>query len=167
MIKEFRGEYRWLSNFAPCEIHFNGMRFASVEHAYMSAKSNDPAWKDFCADARNAPGKVKKKSKSIELRKDWESIKVSVMRQLLEKKFSQEPFKTLLLNTGGLYIQEGNRWGDTFWGVDLKTNEGENQLGVLIMSIRDRLLKEEPRENRLRTMMKAVTGFFRRRLRLG
>jgi predicted NAD-dependent protein-ADP-ribosyltransferase YbiA (DUF1768 family) len=54
-------------------------------------------------------------------------------------KFSQEPYRTLLLNTGNILIQEGNRWGDTFWGVDLNTNVGENKLGLLIMQIREQL----------------------------
>jgi ribA/ribD-fused uncharacterized protein len=138
-IKEFQDGYEWLSNFAPCEINFNGRCFASVEHAYMSAKSNDLEWKTFCSDANNSPGKVKRKSKKILLREDWESIKVEIMYQLLELKFSQEPYRTLLLNTGNILIQEGNRWGDTFWGVDLNTNVGENKLGLLIMQIREQL----------------------------
>ncbi|MEL7222830.1 MAG: NADAR family protein [Bacteroidota bacterium] len=142
MINEFKGKYSWLSNFAPCEIEYNGRQFASVEHAYMSAKSEDSEWIAFCADASNSPGKVKRKSKKIVLREDWGAIKVEVMRQLLQKKFSQQPYKILLLNTDDLYIQEGNRWGDTFWGVDLKTNVGENNLGKLIMAIREELNQE-------------------------
>lgn len=167
MIREFKKEYRWLSNFAPCEIYFNGMRFASVEHAYMSAKSNDLEWKNFCADSNNSAGTVKKKSKEIQLREDWESVKMEVMRQLLEMKFSQAPHKKLLLNTGTLFIQEGNWWGDTFWGVDLKTNTGENNLGVLIMAIRDELVEEESRKKLPRVMVERVVGFFRGLLRLG
>lgn len=38
-----------------------------------------------------------------------------------------------------MYIQEGNYWGDTFWGVDLKKREGENNLGKLVMEIREKL----------------------------
>ena len=133
MIKEFKDEYRWLSNFSPCEIQFDGMKFSSVEHAYMSAKSNDLAWKRFCADSNNSPGKVKRKSKNIILRDDWESTKIGVMRKLLKIKFSQAPYKKLLLNTENQTIQEGNSWGDTFWGIDLKTNVGDNHLGLLIM----------------------------------
>jgi len=166
MIREFKKEYRWLSNFAPCEIPFNGMLFASVEHAYMSAKSNELEWKNFCADSNNSPGTVKKKSKEIVLREDWESVKVEVMRQLLKMKFSQEPYRKLLLDTGDLYIQEGNWWGDTFWGVDLKTNTGENNLGLLIMAIRDELKEEESSKKLPRIMVERVVGFVRRLLRL-
>ena len=31
---------------------------------------------------------------------------------------------------------EGNTWHDTFWGVDLKTGEGENHLGKILMALR-------------------------------
>jgi len=61
------------------------------------------------------------------------------MRECLYLKFSQEPFKTWLLETGDLHLQEGNTWGDKFWGVDLETYQGENNLGELIMDIRKKL----------------------------
>lgn len=52
MIREFQGEYRWLSNFAPVLIKLDGI-YPSVEHAYMSAKSDDMKWKLFCQDRNN------------------------------------------------------------------------------------------------------------------
>lgn len=58
-IDEFQGEFRWLSNFAAVEVVLNGITFKSVEHAYMSAKSEDPDWKLFCQNGASA-GKVKK-----------------------------------------------------------------------------------------------------------
>ncbi len=166
MIKEFQNEYRWLSNFVPVEINFKGRSFSSVEHGYMSEKSNDLEWKEFCSDPSNHPVKVKRKSKKIVLRDDWDFIKVEVMRELLVLKFSQNPFKELLLNTGNLYIQEGNKWGDTFWGVDLKTNVGENNLGKLIMSIREDLKREASNKKPYKRLLNRITGFISRLLRL-
>ena len=61
------------------------------------------------------------------------------MTNCLEQKFNIEPYKTKLIETGNKYIQEGNRWNDKFWGVCLKTNQGENNLGKLIMNIRAKL----------------------------
>jgi len=40
MIKEFQGEHRWLSNFTPVNILYKGYIYSSVEHAYVSAKSD-------------------------------------------------------------------------------------------------------------------------------
>lgn len=137
MIKEFQGENRWLSNFAPVKIVLNGRTFPSVEHAYMSAKSDDPQWKALCADDLNTPGFIKKASRKIKLVDNWNEIKLSIMEECIRQKFNKEPYKTQLINTGTQELQEGNRWNDKFWGIDLKTNEGENNLGKLIMNIRN------------------------------
>ena len=64
------------------------------------------------------------------------------MKLCLEQKFTDPTYKKLLLNTGDLYIQEGNYWGDKFWGICLKTNTGQNILGHLIMNIRTRLAEK-------------------------
>ena len=31
---------------------------------------------------------------------------------------------------------EGNYWHDVYWGMDLKTREGENHLGEILMTLR-------------------------------
>jgi len=36
-------------------------------------------------------------------------------------------------------LEEGNWWFDLFWGVDIKTREGENNLGKIIMKVRNEL----------------------------
>ena len=135
MIKEFRGEYAWLSNFASVPILLDGIQYPSVEHAYLSAKSKDDAWKELCASNISA-GQLKQKAYHIIVRADWERIRLDVMRECLGQKFSQNPYKRLLICTGDEHIQEGNNWNDRFWGVCLKTNRGENNLGKLIMEIR-------------------------------
>ena len=141
MIIEFKEEYRWLSNFISVEVEFEGVKYKSVEHAYQAAKSEDKIWRAFCASDISA-GKVKRSSRDIEIRADWEDIKIGVMKNLLIQKFTDENFTSLLLATGDKYIIEGNTWGDTFWGVDMKTGEGKNNLGLLIMEIRASLIKE-------------------------
>ncbi len=138
MIKEFQGEYRWLSNFWPVQILYKERVFHNVENAYHSEKNNNPEWKDFCAQEED-PRVVKLKSLEVSLCEDWEEIRVDVMKELLDIKFSQEPFTTQLLETGDEYLQEGNDWGDVFWGIDLETGEGKNILGEMIMRVRDEL----------------------------
>lgn len=139
MIKEFQGQYRWLSNFAPVKITIGQFTYSSVEHAYMSEKSDSIEWKRFCADSNNTPGTVKKASRNITLKYDWDSIKLDVMEKCLNIKFEHQLYKNLLLQTGNEHIQEGNFWNDKFWGVCLKTNKGDNNLGKLIMKIRSKI----------------------------
>jgi ribA/ribD-fused uncharacterized protein len=139
MIKEFQKDFRWLSNFAPVDIRIGKRTFSSVEHAYMSMKSNDSAWKDFCVTEHNA-GAVKRQSRKIQLIADWnDSWRLRIMEDLLRMKFQQEPYCSKLLATGNQNIQEGNRWNDKFFGVCLKTGIGENHLGRIIMKIREDL----------------------------
>lgn len=143
MIKEFQKEHRWLSNFAPCKIILSGKEYASVEHAYMAAKCTDPAWRLFCQKTKS-PGQVKKASRKIKLRPNWDDLKIKVMKKCLKQKYNQEPYKTKLKKTGTQLIQEGNGWNDKFWGICLKTGEGKNILGKLIMEIRAEITYEHP-----------------------
>jgi hypothetical protein len=145
MIEHFSSDLtRWLSNFYPCDITFEGKTYTSIEHAYMSAKSLDPNWKQFCIETED-PRAVKKRSREIKLIPEWENIKVDVMRECVTQKFSKEPFRSKLLDTKNEYIQEGNWWNDRFWGVDLKSNPpvGKNMLGILIMEVRSNLITDE------------------------
>ena len=136
MIDRFRDENDWLSNFAPVKITLNGVTYASVEHAYMSAKSDSKEWKKLCADPSRTAGEVKRLSKLLTLVDNWDKRKVAVMRSCLMQKYHTEPYRTKLINTGSEYIKEGNTWGDVFWGVNIETGEGENNLGKLIMYVR-------------------------------
>ena len=87
MITEFQGEYRWLSNFAPCKVILDNIEYSSVEHAYMSAKSTEHSWKLFCANT-SSPGEVKKASRTIKLVANWDQIKVEVMQKCLAQKYA-------------------------------------------------------------------------------
>lgn len=134
MIKEFQKEYRWLSNFAPCDIFYEGTTYSSVEHAYQAAKTLNPEERKWFVGV--TAGKAKGLGRKIAVRDDWEDIKLEVMRELLTKKYTQEPYVSKLILTGDKHIQEGNYWNDKFWGVCLKTGVGCNNLGMLIMDIR-------------------------------
>lgn len=135
-IDKFTGDYQFLSNFAHCTINVEGMEFPSVEHAYQALKTWDLEKRE---EIRTAPtsGIAKKLGRKVVMRGDWEQVKVPIMTELLRLKFSQEPFRSQLLATGGAILIEGNWWNDTFWGVC--RGQGENMLGRLLMQIRETL----------------------------
>ncbi len=151
MISEFKGEYSWLSNFEPVKITLAGVEYASVEHAYMSAKSDNKAWKLFCVNPKNSAGKIKKESYTVKLVEDWNTKKFTVMKMCLTQKYNQELFKSKLIETENQNIQEGNYHGDVVWGIDLKTstNIGENHLGRMIMEIRQQLIEADSKKKSL------------------
>lgn len=143
MITNFKDpENRYLSNFHLVDIEYDGAVYPSSEHAYMSAKSNDAGWKEFCQDRKNSCGVVKKQSYSITLVENWDQLKFKVMYDVLKLKFVKGSLLAdKLLSTGNQNLQEGNWHNDRIWGVDLKTNPniGENHLGRTLMRIRDEL----------------------------
>lgn len=135
MIEAFRHKYRFLSNFAPCTVQYQGKYYLSVEAAYQAAKSPfaDERVPFQSMDAVTA----KRAGRFISMRKDWPSVRKNIMLGLCRQKFDQEPFKQQLLETGNQHIMEGNTWGDTYWGV--YQGFGENHLGRILMQIREEL----------------------------
>lgn len=107
----------------------------------MAKNADDSSWLQECLTL--PPNECKKRSREINLRPDWNDVKLNVMYEVLVIKFTQEPFKSLLLATENENIVEGNFHNDKFWGVDIKLtpNEGENWLGRLIMDIRTKIKK--------------------------
>jgi N-glycosidase YbiA len=138
IIPEFRGPTRWLSNFHMCEIHYNGMIFQSTEHAYQAAKCINSYDALLFTDSHMTCSEAKKKGMMVLLRPDWESVKLNVMYEVNNYKFNtHNDLKEKLLATGDAILQEGNSWGDTFWGIC--NGKGSNHLGRILMKIRDNL----------------------------
>lgn len=137
MIKSFAGSHRYLSNFFPVIVELNYKYYTSVEHAYQAAKTLDLEDREKIRKVLYAR-EAKRLGRKVALRKDWEEIKLLVMRSLLEQKFTKNSTLGLLLqNTGPQELIEGNNWGDTFWGVC--RGVGENHLGKILMEIRSEL----------------------------
>ena len=123
----------FLSNFAASDVAYDDVYYPSVEAAYQAAKTDNPELrKQFeCASARTA----KRLGKTLPLRAGWDSMKLSVMEDLIEQKFNSTPYYELLKGTGDTRLVHYCPWGDRFWGVDRK-HIGLNHLGIIIMNRR-------------------------------
>lgn len=78
------------------------------------------------------------RSRSVPIRKDWESVKDDIMRTAVRLKFSQnEDMKQLLLSTGDAVLVEHTK-NDRYWG-DGGDGRGRNMLGKILMEIREEL----------------------------
>lgn len=140
VIDSFAGEYRFLSNFYPSPICVDGFVYPTVEHAFQAAKTFDKGEKQKIADARS-PGRAKALGRKVRLRKDWESVKVGIMKQLVMQKFREHPdLQELLLATEDAALIEGNTWNDRFWGVC--NGHGKNHLGKALMWVRGQIQDE-------------------------
>lgn len=133
-ITSFTGEYRFLSNFYRVDVELgrDGDVYPTVENAYQAAKTTDRS--ERIPFRSCTPGQAKRMGRRLELRPDWEEVKVDIMRHLLRQKFASGPLARLLLATGDAELVEGNTWNDTFWGVC--RGKGRNMLGKLLMETR-------------------------------
>jgi len=146
-INEFRGPTRWLSNFWEAPIEWNGKTYPSTEHAFQAAKTVIEAEHELIRNSATCQ-ESKHNGRRCTLRPDWEDIKAQVMYEVCKAKFTQHPdLGEALLATGSRELREGNTWGDLYWGVDLSTGVGRNQLGEILMRIRDELSPKVAIEN--------------------
>lgn len=133
-VTQFKGEYRWLSNFYQSPIELRGVVFPSAEAAYQASKADYNLDSIFC---KLTPGQSKRLGKGIRLREDWDEVKFDIMEMVLRIKFRDHDLRQRLIATGDAELYEGNSWGDKIWGCDWETLEGENRLGKLLMKLRD------------------------------
>lgn len=141
-INSFSGEYRFLSNFYSCSIKFEDEWYTSSEHAYQAAKTLDLEVRRDFQRTGLCPATAKKMGKILMLREDWEQVKLAVMSELIDFKFSYHyDLKQKLVDTAGRELIEGNYWHDTFWGVC--EGKGHNHLGKILMKKRSQILSEK------------------------
>ena len=134
-IKYFDGKNRYLSNFYEAPIDYNGLTYKNNEAAFQAQKVLDEKTREQFTEL--PPNLAKKLGRKVELREDWEDVKVDIMKDICRTKFETHPsLMDRLLSTGDRTLIEGNDWNDTFWGVD-DDNGGENMLGKLLMELRE------------------------------
>jgi hypothetical protein len=127
-ITSFSGMYDWLSNFYPVD------GLMTAEHLFQSAKTTDTAWRRTILGAAT-PREAKRAGRCCPLRPDWEMIKEQAMLEALTWKFAvYSPLAKMLCRTGDAYLEEGNTWGDMYWGT--VNGAGQNRLGMLLMQRR-------------------------------
>lgn len=137
MIDSFSKQNFFLSNFFPCIVTINSIKFGSSEHAYQAAKSLDRDIWEQIAQLKTA-NESKQFGRRILLRSDWEQKKIQIMTNIIMIKFIQNiDLWEKLINTGNEELIEGNYWGDTFWGIS--HGKGENNLGKILMIVRQKL----------------------------
>lgn len=137
-IESFSGEHRYLSNFWPAFVLFDGAAYGTVEHAYQAAKTLDPAQRSNIRHA-DTPGQAKRMGRHVAVRPDWEQVKIAMMSDFVMQKFvNDKALAVKLIKTGNAELIEGNTWNDTFWGVC--RGKGQNHLGKILMRVRDTLV---------------------------
>ena len=142
-INEFRNDNYFLSNFYECPVTYDGLTYRNNESAFQAQKCINSKDREQFTTLNSS--EAKKLGRRVVLRKDWENIKVQVMKEIVTAKFEQnEDLQQKLLDTGDAYLEEGNTWGDRVWGT--VNGAGANNLGKILMEVRENIRLEKDKD---------------------
>jgi ribA/ribD-fused uncharacterized protein len=141
-ILEFAKEYRFLSNFYPSELVWEGKVWKTSEHAYQAAKTLDLPEREYIRKLAS-PSLAKQNGRLVDVRPHWDELKYDIMKEIVDLKFRHNPeLLKKLIATDGVWLEEGNHHGDKIWGTDIKTRVGNNWLGMVLMELREVYIEE-------------------------
>lgn len=148
-----RQEWAFMSNFYPCEIEDEGIKFTTSEQYYMYQKAKimgDVQTADAIIEAKS-PSDAKVLGKRIMPFSQilWNQRKTQVMKRALHLKFANSPIlKSKLIATGDAILVEASPT-DRIWGAGLLNDDpnindpkkwrGLNLLGRCLMEVREEL----------------------------
>lgn len=147
----FYGKNSPYSNFYYVEFDYKGYKVTSSEQAFMLEKALmfDKSMVERILSTTNL-AEIKKLGRKVKNfdEKKWNEVRYDIMVDILCAKFSIEPLKTELLNTGIEFIVEASPT-DKIWGAGLALGDprlnyakyypGRNLLGHALMDARARL----------------------------
>ena len=87
MIKHFNRKYFFLSNFYECPVFYEGLVYNSTEAAFQAAKIL--SGREYFTKMN--PPAAKKEGRRVDLREDWEEVKMGVMYDVCYAKFAYNP----------------------------------------------------------------------------
>jgi len=150
--------YGVFSNLSRRPVIFEGVEFATSEHAYQAGKARKPAVKEWLM-AAPSPALLAMAAHGLyvwDVSPDWSKVKFERMKNVLLAKFTQhEDLHDLLLSTGEARLVESatvdnavNRlWGEV-------NGVGKNMLGKLLMEVREELRAKQAETPKKKTTRK-------------
>jgi N-glycosidase YbiA len=134
-----RDAYGAFSNFSAHPVRMNGKVWPTSEHYFQAQKFAGTEHEEAVGKARSPMLAARMgRDRKRPLRRDWDAVKVAIMREVVLAKFTQHPdLRALLLGTGNARIVEHTE-RDSFWG-DGGDGSGRNMLGEILMRVREEL----------------------------
>lgn len=135
----YEHEFYVFSNFSSFQLEWRGKLWPTSEHAYHSEKFDDENIKEQIRNTRSAHESIKlTHANRDKYRKNWDDIKLGIMKEILRAKVMQHPYvKKKLLESEDRELIEDS-WRDDFWGWGPK-KDGKNHLGKLWMEVREEI----------------------------
>lgn len=143
--------YGWLGNMSAFPIQYNGKTWRTSEALFQALRFNDVEIQEEIR-TQTSPLAAKMKSKKYKAHRVVQPQSIhdlDNMRLCLRLKFEQHsPIKVRLIRTDGHILIEDvgkrNKPNDLFWGMKNTPNGwiGKNQLGILLMELRDGYIRK-------------------------
>jgi N-glycosidase YbiA len=132
-------DYGCFSNFSAHAIFLKGKRWRTTEHYFQAQKfAGEPDEEEIRMANKPMLAARMGRERKRPLRRDWESVKDSIMMEALRAKFTQhEDLKAILVGTGTAKLVEHTA-NDSYW-ADGGDGSGKNRLGILLMELREEL----------------------------
>jgi len=132
-----------LSSFSKFSFQLDDAEWPSTEHYYQAMKFEDEAIREKIRQAPHPSDTAKlAKQHKKQIRKDWDSIKATVMKRgTYIKCRTHKEVAAALLKTADKTIVENSQF-DYYWGCG-RDGRGENAYGKTLMDIRDKLSELE------------------------
>ena len=137
--------YYQFTNFYPAPITLDDKQWPTTEHYFQAQKFIGTPFTEEIRrfqHPREAFDYSRNRAVSCWRRKDWEVVKLDIMRKALLAKFTQHEYlRKMLLRTGDNMLIEHSPY-DSFWGNG-GDGSGHNHLGMLLMEIRHDLKRNQ------------------------
>jgi ribA/ribD-fused uncharacterized protein len=138
----YEHEFYVFSNYSSFMLEWKGKLYPTSEHAYHSEKFEDGGLKEQIRNTRSAHDSQKlANANKDKRRKDWDDVKLGIMKEILKAKVSQHPYVLKKLVESGTKELVEDSWRDDFWGWG-PNKDGANHLGKLWMEVRSELAKQ-------------------------
>lgn len=136
MFYKVNDEYGCFSNFSRHGFELNGKYWSTSEHYFQAQKFAGTEYEEEIRLAATAMEVAKfGRDRNKPLRKDWEQVKYSIMKEAVLAKFrTHDDIREILLLTGDSEIIEKTT-DDYYWGCG-SDGTGKNMLGKILMEVR-------------------------------
>jgi predicted NAD-dependent protein-ADP-ribosyltransferase YbiA (DUF1768 family) len=148
-ISSFTLEYSFLSNDHICLVHYEGLLYASVTHAFQAARSSDQSVKEKISKIHDLES-MYEIAETIEDPPGWLKARGRIMEVIIRDKFRRNPVlrqrlsdtkNSLLVNS----YEDATNPNNLYWGT--VGERGENTIGKILMKIRSDIKNEIELDN--------------------
>ncbi len=132
-------EFGEFSNFAKFPVKIKKKTWPTSEHYFQAMKFDSKEIQEKIRKCKR-PDEAARigRDRKLKIKKNWDSSRDNVMREVVKAKFTQyEELKTLLLSTGDAKLIEHTK-NDDYW-ADGGDGKGKNMLGKILMEVREKL----------------------------